>query len=35
MDLLYLGAAVLLGLSAFGLLRLCEYLFRDDRGGRS
>ncbi len=34
MDLIYLGVAVIMALSAYGLLMLCQYLFRDSHGER-
>ncbi len=33
MDLLYLAVAAVMGASAYGLLKLCEHLFRDTHGG--
>jgi hypothetical protein len=35
MEALALGVAVVMALSTYGLLRLCEWLMKEKTGGRS
>jgi hypothetical protein len=35
MDFFYLGILALFFAATYGLLKMCEWLFRDQQGGRS
>jgi hypothetical protein len=35
MDLMYIGILVLFFVATYGLLKVCEWLFHDQQGGRS
>ena len=35
MDLMYLGILTIFFIATYGLLKLCDWLFRDQRGERS